>query len=148
MLNLKPTGNQLFFKNLQYLENNFADLLSFSLIFFPAVIDSDHDDEVASLASSSGNCGPRSSHRLPVKDWKTSPRSSPKLKRKSKKDEGWVSGPPYYGNLPDINVKYCLMWDWVVSPFSHIIWLCDWLDHLCFSPFSESPPSLDSLRTR
>uniref|UniRef100_A0A9J8DIG3 Enhancer of mRNA-decapping protein 4 n=1 Tax=Cyprinus carpio carpio TaxID=630221 RepID=A0A9J8DIG3_CYPCA len=48
---------------------------------------SDHDDEVASLASS-GNCGPRSSHRLPVKDWKTSPRSSPKLKRKSKKDEG------------------------------------------------------------
>uniref|UniRef100_A0A8C2KDA6 Enhancer of mRNA-decapping protein 4 n=1 Tax=Cyprinus carpio TaxID=7962 RepID=A0A8C2KDA6_CYPCA len=49
---------------------------------------SDHDDEVASLASSSGNCGPRSSHRLPVKDWKTSPRSSPKLKRKSKKDEG------------------------------------------------------------
>uniref|UniRef100_A0A671PEV4 Enhancer of mRNA-decapping protein 4-like n=1 Tax=Sinocyclocheilus anshuiensis TaxID=1608454 RepID=A0A671PEV4_9TELE len=49
---------------------------------------SDHDDEVASLASSSGNCDPRSSHRLPVKDWKTSPRSSPKLKRKSKKDEG------------------------------------------------------------
>ncbi|XP_052008789.1 enhancer of mRNA-decapping protein 4 isoform X3 [Xyrauchen texanus] len=49
---------------------------------------SDHDDEVASLASSSGNCGPRSSHRLPAKDWKTSPRSSPKLKRKSKKDEG------------------------------------------------------------
>lgn len=25
---------------------------------------------------------------LPVKDWKTSPRGSPKLKRKSKKDEG------------------------------------------------------------
>uniref|UniRef100_A0A671PET9 Enhancer of mRNA-decapping protein 4-like n=1 Tax=Sinocyclocheilus anshuiensis TaxID=1608454 RepID=A0A671PET9_9TELE len=50
--------------------------------------DCDHDDEVASLASSSGNCDPRSSHRLPVKDWKTSPRSSPKLKRKSKKDEG------------------------------------------------------------
>ncbi|XP_057203954.1 enhancer of mRNA-decapping protein 4 isoform X2 [Triplophysa rosa] len=49
---------------------------------------SDHDDEVASLASSSGNCGHRASHRLPVKDWKTSPRSSPKLKRKSKKDEG------------------------------------------------------------
>ncbi|XP_051580107.1 enhancer of mRNA-decapping protein 4-like isoform X1 [Myxocyprinus asiaticus] len=49
---------------------------------------SDHDDEVASLASSSGNCGPRSSHRLPAKDWITSPRSSPKLKRKSKKDEG------------------------------------------------------------
>ncbi|XP_067091663.1 enhancer of mRNA-decapping protein 4 isoform X1 [Osmerus mordax] len=51
---------------------------------------SDHDDEVASLASSSGNCGARSSHRLPVKDWKTSPRSSPKLKRKNKKDEGEV----------------------------------------------------------
>lgn len=66
-------------------------------------MDSDHDDEVASLASS-GNCGSRSSHRLPVKDWKTSPRSSPKLKRKNKKDEGWVSCTPYYGNLPDINV--------------------------------------------
>ena len=51
------------------------------------VCPSDHDDEVASLASSSGNCGARSSHRLPVKDWKTSPRSSPKLKRKNKKDE-------------------------------------------------------------
>ncbi|XP_026859757.2 enhancer of mRNA-decapping protein 4 isoform X2 [Electrophorus electricus] len=49
---------------------------------------SDHDDEVASLASSSGNCGSRASHRLPVKDWKTSPRGSPKLKRKSKKDDG------------------------------------------------------------
>ncbi|XP_019912372.2 enhancer of mRNA-decapping protein 4 isoform X3 [Esox lucius] len=53
---------------------------------------SDHDDEVASLASSSGNCGTRSSsHRLPVKEWKSSPRGSPKLKRKSKKDEGDVS---------------------------------------------------------
>ncbi|KAG7275300.1 hypothetical protein CRUP_018274 [Coryphaenoides rupestris] len=50
--------------------------------------DCDHDDEVASLASSSGNCGARSSHRLPVKEWKTSPRGSPKLKRKTKKDEG------------------------------------------------------------
>ncbi|XP_076848019.1 enhancer of mRNA-decapping protein 4 isoform X3 [Brachyhypopomus gauderio] len=49
---------------------------------------SDHDDEVASLASSSGNCASRTSHRLPVKDWKTSPRGSPKLKRKSKKDDG------------------------------------------------------------
>uniref|UniRef100_A0A8C2YXQ3 Enhancer of mRNA-decapping protein 4 n=1 Tax=Cyclopterus lumpus TaxID=8103 RepID=A0A8C2YXQ3_CYCLU len=39
---------------------------------------SDPDDELASLASSSGNCGSRSSHRLPVKDWKTSPRASPK----------------------------------------------------------------------
>ncbi|XP_035520710.1 enhancer of mRNA-decapping protein 4 [Morone saxatilis] len=48
---------------------------------------SDPDDEVASLASSSGNCGSRSSHRLPVKDWKTSPRGSPKLKRKTKKDD-------------------------------------------------------------
>ncbi|KAI3371658.1 hypothetical protein L3Q82_024222 [Scortum barcoo] len=48
---------------------------------------SDPDDEVASLASSSGNCGTRSSHRLPVKDWKTSPRGSPKLKRKNKKDD-------------------------------------------------------------
>lgn len=46
---------------------------------------SDPDDEVASLASSSGNCGSRSSHRLPVNDWKTSPRGSPK--RKIKKDD-------------------------------------------------------------
>uniref|UniRef100_A0A7N8WN62 Enhancer of mRNA-decapping protein 4 n=1 Tax=Mastacembelus armatus TaxID=205130 RepID=A0A7N8WN62_9TELE len=51
---------------------------------------SDPDDEVASLASSSGNCGSRSSHRLPVKDWKTSPRSSPKLKRKTKKDDRYL----------------------------------------------------------
>uniref|UniRef100_A0A8D3DLP9 Enhancer of mRNA-decapping protein 4 n=1 Tax=Scophthalmus maximus TaxID=52904 RepID=A0A8D3DLP9_SCOMX len=50
--------------------------------------DCDPDDEVASLASSSGNCGSRSSHRLPVKDWKTSPRGSPKVKRKTKKDDG------------------------------------------------------------
>ncbi|KAM4573934.1 enhancer of mRNA-decapping protein 4 isoform 2-T2 [Odontesthes bonariensis] len=49
---------------------------------------SDPDDEVASLGSSSGNCGSRSSHRMPVKDWKTSPRVSPKLKRKLKKDDG------------------------------------------------------------
>ncbi|XP_053283390.1 enhancer of mRNA-decapping protein 4 isoform X2 [Pleuronectes platessa] len=49
---------------------------------------SDPDDEVASLGSSSGNCGSRSSHRIPVKDWKTSPRGSPKLKRKIKKDDG------------------------------------------------------------
>ncbi|XP_068588037.1 enhancer of mRNA-decapping protein 4 [Cebidichthys violaceus] len=52
---------------------------------------SDPDDEVASLASSSGNCGSRSSHRLPVKDWKTSPRASPKVKRKTKKDDGELS---------------------------------------------------------
>uniref|UniRef100_A0A8C7CRM0 Enhancer of mRNA-decapping protein 4 n=1 Tax=Oncorhynchus kisutch TaxID=8019 RepID=A0A8C7CRM0_ONCKI len=52
---------------------------------------SDHDDEVASLASSSGNCGARSSQRLPVKEWKSSPRGSPKLKRKSKKDDGWIN---------------------------------------------------------
>uniref|UniRef100_A0A8D0DI64 Enhancer of mRNA-decapping protein 4 n=1 Tax=Sander lucioperca TaxID=283035 RepID=A0A8D0DI64_SANLU len=47
----------------------------------------DPDDEVASLASSSGKSGSRSSHRLPVKDWKTSPRGSPKVKRKTKKDD-------------------------------------------------------------
>uniref|UniRef100_A0A673A5L9 Enhancer of mRNA-decapping protein 4 n=1 Tax=Sphaeramia orbicularis TaxID=375764 RepID=A0A673A5L9_9TELE len=52
------------------------------------LVDCDPDDEVASLASSSGNCGSRSSHRIPVKEWKTSPRGSPKLKRKSKKDDG------------------------------------------------------------
>ncbi|KPP76275.1 enhancer of mRNA-decapping protein 4-like, partial [Scleropages formosus] len=49
---------------------------------------SDHDDEVTSLASSSVNCASKSSRRLQVKDWKVSPRSSPKLKRKSKKDDG------------------------------------------------------------
>uniref|UniRef100_A0A673A581 Enhancer of mRNA-decapping protein 4 n=1 Tax=Sphaeramia orbicularis TaxID=375764 RepID=A0A673A581_9TELE len=54
------------------------------------LVDCDPDDEVASLASSSGNCGSRSSHRIPVKEWKTSPRGSPKLKRKSKKDDGCV----------------------------------------------------------
>uniref|UniRef100_A0A665UFE0 Enhancer of mRNA-decapping protein 4 n=1 Tax=Echeneis naucrates TaxID=173247 RepID=A0A665UFE0_ECHNA len=52
--------------------------------------DCDHDDEVAILAASSGNCGSRSSHRLQVKDWKTSPRGSPKLKRKAKKDDGYL----------------------------------------------------------
>uniref|UniRef100_A0A4W3JUT6 Enhancer of mRNA-decapping protein 4 n=1 Tax=Callorhinchus milii TaxID=7868 RepID=A0A4W3JUT6_CALMI len=52
---------------------------------------SDHDDEVASLASTPGSFGSKSSaHRLPVKDWKSkmSPRASPKLKRKSKKEDG------------------------------------------------------------
>ncbi|XP_039619016.1 enhancer of mRNA-decapping protein 4 [Polypterus senegalus] len=49
---------------------------------------SDHDDEVASLACSSGNYGSKSTHRLPVKEWKVSPRGSPKLKKKSKKDDG------------------------------------------------------------
>uniref|UniRef100_A0A8C5C630 Enhancer of mRNA-decapping protein 4 n=1 Tax=Gadus morhua TaxID=8049 RepID=A0A8C5C630_GADMO len=67
----------------------FLHLASRFASLFPA---SDHDDEVASLASSSGNCGgARSSHRLPAKEWKTSPRGSPKLKRKIKKDEGSVS---------------------------------------------------------
>uniref|UniRef100_A0A5F8ANX3 Enhancer of mRNA-decapping protein 4 n=2 Tax=Catarrhini TaxID=9526 RepID=A0A5F8ANX3_MACMU len=52
---------------------------------------SDHDDEVASLASASGGFGTKvPAPRLPAKDWKTkgSPRTSPKLKRKSKKDDG------------------------------------------------------------
>uniref|UniRef100_A0A667WLN5 Enhancer of mRNA-decapping protein 4 n=1 Tax=Myripristis murdjan TaxID=586833 RepID=A0A667WLN5_9TELE len=57
----------------------------------PSAEQSDHDDEVASLASSSGNCGTRSSHRLPVQDWKTSPRGSPKPKRKSKKEDGFMN---------------------------------------------------------
>ncbi|KAK5867892.1 hypothetical protein PBY51_012348 [Eleginops maclovinus] len=51
---------------------------------------SDPDDEVPTMASSSGNCG-RSSHRLPVKEWKTSPRGSPKVKRKTKKDDSETS---------------------------------------------------------
>ncbi|XP_075998145.1 enhancer of mRNA-decapping protein 4 isoform X2 [Genypterus blacodes] len=54
----------------------------------PSAEQSDPDDEMANLASPSGNCGTRSSHRLPVKDWKTSPRDSPKLKRRGKKEEG------------------------------------------------------------
>ncbi|KAJ8777966.1 hypothetical protein J1605_014071 [Eschrichtius robustus] len=52
---------------------------------------SDHDDEVASLASAAGGFGTRvPTPRLPAKDWKTkgSPRASPKLKRKGKKDDG------------------------------------------------------------
>lgn len=48
---------------------------------------SDPDDEVGSLGSSSGNCASRSSHRIPVKEWKSSPRGSPKLKRKNKRDD-------------------------------------------------------------
>ncbi|XP_013867651.1 enhancer of mRNA-decapping protein 4 [Austrofundulus limnaeus] len=53
---------------------------------------SDPDDEISSLASS-GNCGSRSSHRIQVKEWKTSPRGSPKLKRKMKKDDSEFSQP-------------------------------------------------------
>uniref|UniRef100_A0A8C7MVB9 Enhancer of mRNA-decapping protein 4 n=1 Tax=Oncorhynchus kisutch TaxID=8019 RepID=A0A8C7MVB9_ONCKI len=60
---------------------------------------SDHDDEVASLESSSGNCGTRSSQRLPVKEWKSSPRGSPKLKRKSKKDDGMYT---HYQMNPEV----------------------------------------------
>ncbi|XP_077938573.1 enhancer of mRNA-decapping protein 4 isoform X3 [Gasterosteus aculeatus] len=52
---------------------------------------SDPNDEGSGLVSSSVNCGSRSSHRLPVKDWKTSPRASPKVKRKTKKDDGELS---------------------------------------------------------
>ncbi|XP_069073687.1 enhancer of mRNA-decapping protein 4 [Pleurodeles waltl] len=51
---------------------------------------SDHDDEIASMASS-GNFGSKGvAQRIPVKDWKSkvSPRGSPKLRRKSKKDDG------------------------------------------------------------
>lgn len=54
----------------------------------PSAEQSDPDDEVASLASSSGNCGTRAANRLPVKDWKSSPRASPKVKRRAKKDDG------------------------------------------------------------
>uniref|UniRef100_A0A8C9TLL3 Enhancer of mRNA-decapping protein 4 n=1 Tax=Scleropages formosus TaxID=113540 RepID=A0A8C9TLL3_SCLFO len=61
-----------------------------NLVGFPFDVCSDHEAEVLNLASSSGNCSSRSSHKLPVKDWRVSPRSSPKLKRKSKKDDGWV----------------------------------------------------------
>lgn len=53
----------------------------------PGAEQSDPDDEVASLAASSGNSASRSSQRMQVKDWKTSPRGSPKSKRKTKKDE-------------------------------------------------------------
>ncbi|XP_072925993.1 enhancer of mRNA-decapping protein 4 isoform X1 [Hemitrygon akajei] len=58
---------------------------------------SDHDEEVASLASTSCSFGSKSaSHRLPVKDWKSkiSPRSSPKLKRKNKKEDGETTQSP------------------------------------------------------
>ncbi|XP_060643783.2 enhancer of mRNA-decapping protein 4 [Anolis sagrei] len=52
---------------------------------------SDHDDEVAGLASAPGGYGAKAAaQRLPVKDWKAkvSPRASPKPKRKGKKDDG------------------------------------------------------------
>ncbi|XP_025025140.1 enhancer of mRNA-decapping protein 4 isoform X2 [Python bivittatus] len=55
-----------------------------------SMADSDHDDEVASLASTSGGFTTKvTAQRLPVKDWKAkvSPRASPKLKRKGKKDD-------------------------------------------------------------
>ncbi|XP_067905643.1 enhancer of mRNA-decapping protein 4 [Heterodontus francisci] len=58
---------------------------------------SDHDDEVASLASTSCSFSSKNaSQRLPVKDWKskTSPRSSPKLKRKSRKEDGETTQSP------------------------------------------------------
>lgn len=57
----------------------------------PASFHSDHDDEVASIASAAAGFGTKvSTPRLPAKDWKTkgSPRASPKLKRKGKKDDG------------------------------------------------------------
>ncbi|OXB76053.1 UNVERIFIED_CONTAM: hypothetical protein H355_000152 [Colinus virginianus] len=62
---------------------------------------SDHDDEVASLASTSGGFGAKAStQRLPVKDWKAkaSPRASPKLKRKAKKDDGDLNQSPRSSN--------------------------------------------------
>ncbi|KGL84009.1 Enhancer of mRNA-decapping protein 4, partial [Tinamus guttatus] len=62
---------------------------------------SDHDDEVASLASASGGFGAKAStQRLPVKDWKAkaSPRASPKLKRKGKKDDGDLNQSPRSSN--------------------------------------------------
>ncbi|KAM8945585.1 enhancer of mRNA-decapping protein 4 [Pelodytes ibericus] len=58
---------------------------------------SDHDDEVASLASTSVGFGAKGpSQRMPVKEWKTkvSPRSSPKLRRKAKKDDVDLSQSP------------------------------------------------------
>uniref|UniRef100_A0A4W3K4E8 Enhancer of mRNA-decapping protein 4 n=1 Tax=Callorhinchus milii TaxID=7868 RepID=A0A4W3K4E8_CALMI len=64
---------------------------------------SDHDDEVASLASTPGSFGSKSSaHRLPVKDWKSkmSPRASPKLKRKSKKEDGEAAQSPKSDKQP------------------------------------------------
>uniref|UniRef100_A0A8C6Y1K0 Enhancer of mRNA-decapping protein 4 n=1 Tax=Naja naja TaxID=35670 RepID=A0A8C6Y1K0_NAJNA len=62
---------------------------------------SDHDDEVASLATSSGGFTTKvTAQRLPVKDWKAkvSPRASPKLKRKGKKDDRLVA-PEYQEEL-------------------------------------------------
>nr|XP_056718805.1 enhancer of mRNA-decapping protein 4 isoform X2 [Euleptes europaea] len=58
---------------------------------------SDHDDEVASLASSSVGFGAKAAaQRHPVKDWKSkgSPRASPKLKRKGKKEDGDMNQSP------------------------------------------------------
>nr|XP_023682961.1 enhancer of mRNA-decapping protein 4-like isoform X2 [Paramormyrops kingsleyae] len=49
---------------------------------------SDHDDEVASPTSFSGNCGSQSTCRLPGKDWKMSPRGPDKLRRQALKEAG------------------------------------------------------------
>ncbi|XP_030313667.1 enhancer of mRNA-decapping protein 4 isoform X1 [Calypte anna] len=62
---------------------------------------SDHDDEVAILASAPSGFGAKvSTQRLPVKDWKAkaSPRASPKLKRKGKKEDGDVNQSPRSSN--------------------------------------------------
>ncbi|XP_064016763.1 LOW QUALITY PROTEIN: enhancer of mRNA-decapping protein 4 [Pogoniulus pusillus] len=70
---------------------------------------SDHDDEVASLASTSGGFGAKAStQRLPVKDWKAkgSPRASPKLKRKGKKDDGDVNQSPRSSNNNQVTAEF------------------------------------------
>ncbi|KAM6354055.1 LOW QUALITY PROTEIN: enhancer of mRNA-decapping protein 4 [Alca torda] len=61
---------------------------------------SDHDDEVASLASTSGGFGAKAStQRLREGlEAKASPRASPKLKRKGKKDDGDMSQLPRSSN--------------------------------------------------
>uniref|UniRef100_H3BA96 Enhancer of mRNA-decapping protein 4 n=1 Tax=Latimeria chalumnae TaxID=7897 RepID=H3BA96_LATCH len=69
---------------------------------------SDHDDEVASIAATPGNFGAKgSAHRLPVKDWKSkvSPRTSPKQKRKGKKDDGDTSQSPRSSDNQQVNLE-------------------------------------------
>ncbi|XP_075043540.1 enhancer of mRNA-decapping protein 4 [Mixophyes fleayi] len=70
------------------------------------LIESDHDDEVASLANAMSSFGGKGqSPRLLVKDWKTqvSPHSSPKPYRKSMKDDPDVPQSP---KIPDLKASF------------------------------------------
>lgn len=104
-LKIQIKGHVLCFSDFcSALINKFAAVQPFFIYFlYLLLIGSDHDDEVASLASSSGNCGPRSSHRLPVRTGKHRPAAPLSSSGRARKMKGeWA--PVYYGNLTSINV--------------------------------------------